>query len=404
MSTVSECIEPQYEKKGKYVFGLLQISYKVYMFNNYLLDCAIRIKNFKKNQWVLGLVNDFTKIDSILDIDLFSEKVERIKKHNSSTMIQIKCMGKESLYYGHLNNLLEYAGGLNYTPVEMPSIEHGINFYESPISIDYINNSTEFIFQGKYKKEMIHSLQPEKNVFCIGPFIHYAKDYYTNDEFKSIKSKWGRTAVLIPFHTFEHNNSDRRLGNIIQRFYEIYHSEYDSLFVCLYWLDVERNLINEFKNYGIKVVSSGARFDPKFLSRQKAIIDLADIIVGDDIGSYIGYALCENKKVELLMDTSIIQSRKNLLQNDLTNYIENQDKFFRAFKQDDLPQIEALYNYFWGGKNCIKSPEEIRFILIYSHKVFWRSAGFETFFIGNANKLEKEESRFKYLIRDSLKK
>ena len=58
MTTVSECIEPQYKKKGKYVFGLLQISYKEDMNDSVSYSCIVNIEKLLEQIQAMNLFTD----------------------------------------------------------------------------------------------------------------------------------------------------------------------------------------------------------------------------------------------------------------------------------------------------------------------------------------------------------
>lgn len=330
------------------------------MKNLSIIDWLIRVKNYHNNKRIIRLQSEFEEIDSIANVELLSHKVSEIKKTNGK-LLQYKCINKESMYYGHDRMLTEYAGLKPYRAVYLPAIEHGINFSEDKFSEQQIRENAAFVFQGSYKNEMIHNVDERKHVYNIGPYILYAKNYYSSEKISTLHKKNGKTVVYFLFHTFESNNGGRSFERNIQQFKERYANEYDTLMICAYWLDLSPELLIQAEREGVKVVSAGARFDSVFMRRLKTIISLADLVVGDDIGSYVGYAIALGKRVEYIETTS----HEEFIQNHNDVYSRNHEQLVDAMV-NNRDKVADHCKRFWGDADDVKSPEEMREILQYT--------------------------------------
>ena len=61
--------------------------------------------------------------------------------------------------------------------------------------------------------------------------------------------------------------------------------------VSIYWNDVDSDLCELFRKKGAMLASNGFRCDDNFIRRLKAIIQLSDVTLGNDLGSHIGYSI-----------------------------------------------------------------------------------------------------------------
>lgn len=167
-------------------------------------------------------------------------------------------------------------------------IEHGY-FYADAISdlaaISFTNNILTF---GSHRESVNHKLLPQKSCFKIGPYVHYAKDYVSEDVFIQIKKKLGRVLLVFPIHSgtgekvmYEKEELFKTVESIATGF--------DTILFSLFWSDITDDYAAEIEKRGYKIVCSGHRFDPFFLSRQKTIIKLADVTMSNGLGTNLCY-------------------------------------------------------------------------------------------------------------------
>lgn len=328
------------------------------MKNIIFLDYLLRIKNRKNNRYLERLQEKFAFIDSINEPEKLLDEINKINLYNKQ-MIQYKCVNKESLFYGHSSALLDYAGFVKNTkPVYMPAIEHGINFSEDFLPKTLVDISPSFIFQGKYKNSLVREMTAVKPIYNIGPYILYAKDYYSEERIKEIHQKNGRTVVYFLFHTFENNNQMRSFKKNIELFKKQYGSAFDKLIICVYWLDLSLELLEVAQKENVTIVSAGARFDVEFIKRLRTIINLADMVIGDDIGSYIGYAIALGKEIGFIQTVS----HDSFISNPNQIYKRNRSMIISAI-QTKSDELYKIYNKFWGSIEDFKTPDEMGDIL-----------------------------------------
>lgn len=339
--------------------------------NVYFLYQGARFIKRKNNSEIKKISDEFKKIDSISNFSGFVDKVQSLIA--SDNVIRAVYPNSENTMYGHLLNFYEYAG-LEFQETPFICVEHGVNFLMDDMPRFKYEVSTVMLFQSNYKREMIHRTDPLKPVFAVGPYVHYAKPYYDDEKLHKIKSKSGKTIVIYLGHTWEKTSVERDIYEyikIIRRFQK----EYDSIVFCLYWTDCRHELIDTLsKEDKVHFVSAGYRGDPLFLSRTRTIIEMADTIAGNDIGTYIGYALYLNKPIVYLDTADRVTS--TVYSPNLQIGEENKRRIVNAMKNDYQQLSEDLYNEFWGG-DCIKTPEDMRSILLLADQIAKEAHGFK---------------------------
>ena len=167
-------------------------------------------------------------------------------------------------------------------------IEHGY-FYADTISdlaaISFTNNIITF---GSHREHINNILLPQKRCFKIGPYVHYAKDYVSEEEYEQMKKSLGKVLLVFPIHS---GTGEKVLYEKEELFktVESVASEFDTVLFSLFWSDITDEYATEIEKRGYKIVCSGHRFDPFFLSRQKTIIKLADVTMSNGLGTNLVY-------------------------------------------------------------------------------------------------------------------
>ena len=317
-------------------------------------------RTLKKRIVIQKYVKKFCKIDSILNFNLFQKKLFELKKKSydfycSSSRFQ------DVSFYGYYQALLDYSCYKKRKYPILTGIEHGIRFGEK--AWKYYPFHTCYVCQGKERISEISDLEPTMPILTIGPYIFYSKPYYSKEKSKELKEKYGRTLLVFPSHTCEcdQEKESNDLSELIRRNYK---DDFQTIMVCLYWRDVNQELIEQFTDLGAVIVSAGFRNDTKFIQRLKSIIDLADLVVVDDIGTNIGFALCMNKKVIMLGDPK--QTEDKVFQH---NFNEFYKAFHPAFKYDfteeQVLKQKDLYERFWGASLSLTKDEMYQFFSLF---------------------------------------
>lgn len=135
--------------------------------------------------------------------------------------------------------------------------------------------------------------------------------------------------------------------------------DYDSIFVSMYWVDIVNGKHKIYKDKGYTIVCSGNRFDPRFLSRQKDLIELSDMTMSNDLGTHVGYSVALNRphymfkqKVELNLvkeDAKIVAELRKT-RSDFDNEHDLIQKAFGEYRQVITEEQRKLVAFYWGDK------------------------------------------------------
>ncbi len=187
-------------------------------------------------------------------------------------------------------------------------LEHGMCFYNSPDTAEYLGyinrkGIKKIYTYGARRKKILEEYLSKKQltdreVIAIGPYILGAKHFFSEKKLTELKEKYGKILLVFPSHSFDNYKVNYGVSELIQEIENI-KSNFDTVFMCIYWKDIINNPEDAilYKDKGYVVVCCGNRSDAKFLSRQKDIISLSDMVMTNDVGSQIGYAICMNKPV-----------------------------------------------------------------------------------------------------------
>ncbi len=326
-----------------------------------------------------------SKIDSISDFSLFKAAVKRLPIPSKGYLFSVKRAFGESLMYGHLRAVQKYAGFSGKESSRFPIMEHGVDFWEDCRKAPFSR-----VCQGAYLSERWFAQNPGSPLFTIGPYIYYASAYYDPEAFQACKNRYGKILLVVPAHTHEMATQAYNMKKFVSDIMEAYQKDYDTVMILAYWADLSYELYELFEAAGAKIVSAGFRGDPNFISRLKTILSLADKIVGNDLGTFLGYGVYLKKPVGLikndisyeLLDVDLTTEEETIYQNTLK-------EFYRLFGEGQTPdpaKQEALCERFWGF-HLTKSPDEIRAILNINRSILKMARG-------NAEKIKDAADRF----------
>lgn len=353
------------------------------IYNNYYFrDFLSRTKHLSENAKFDSIIKDVVDIDSIMDYDIFKKYViNNIKPYANGKKIVRYEFGDEGLFYGQRNALFAYAKiETNEQRFILPAFEHGPDLRENVNQIIKNQMNHSFVFSSNYKKKIVHKDRPLAPVFDVGPYVLYADGYYDDNTFRKIKSNYGKIALLFPAHSFEGASvkfdKQQFVCNVMNKFRD----SYDTVFVSVYWNDVDDSVYELFEKEGAKLVSAGFRGDPNFIYRLREMIDLSDVVASNMIGSYIGYAIALNKPFFMFEDSAELKSVEHSDddKNDKYTKLQNDIKYAFSCLEPNDKQIqlqEKIYTKFWGGKQAHKTVEEIKNIITLSQKLLKNSYG-----------------------------
>lgn len=281
--------------------------------------------------------------------------------------------------------------------LQLPAVEHGLIFHEDVFTDLRTTARHACVTFSDFRKNIIRS-KLKRPVFCVGPYIHYCQGFYTKEKLAEYKSKLGRTLLVFPTHS-----TDTSELSIDQKYFldnlSRMAKDFDSVLVNTFWWNINDPLTERLESEGYHIISGGFRDDPMFLQRLKSYIQLSDLVVGDSVGTHIGY--CIDAGVPFSYQdagTSVRLLKKEEIKDQDTKWKRHDEirKVFENQKTITSEQID-ICNRYWG-LNQTRSVEEIKCIAEISEELTNLDHGFTGLADMNAKKLLK-----KYKDTDQMK-
>lgn len=280
------------------------------------------------------------------------------------------------------NNLYGMAGVLkNYMFVNEPRlnlrsyIEHGLFFgnYVNHYSYEYskINNIITF---SEYRENILKSNRhiQEKNpkIIKIGPYIHYSSPFIKREEVEILKQNFGKILLVFPSHSIPGITIEFDFISFISKINEIkYEFKCDTVFICLYWKDIEnKQSLEYYINMGYIIVSAGHSNDPFFMSRLKSIIELSDITMSNDVGTNLGYCIYMKKPHFVYVQEQgfkeglrSVLKRENISKDIYDSSLQAKkeiETLFSVPSESISQEQDNLIDYYWGTSH-VKQADEL---------------------------------------------
>ena len=256
------------------------------------------------------------------------------------------CTDNNSFGIGHC--LREYAG---YSKGRVNGwIEHGY-FWADVVSSLATKSFTKTIMTfGSHRVRVNQDLLPQKRVIAIGPYIHYAPDYLSPQEFNTLKEEVGRTLLVFPVHSGTGMNTDYDVEELF-KYIDSISNGFDTIIFSLFWSDITEEYVNRLKEHKkVRIACSGHRYDWNFLSRQKTLIKLSDATMSNGLGTNLVYCTYLGKP-HWLVNQEVSRSAQNSSGIAHLNYIKNnannssiKEEFLEQFSQYSESLTETQYN------------------------------------------------------------
>lgn len=283
------------------------------------------------------LANEMSQYDTICDTASLLELKKRIirdgKKYSSyngnKTNFRLYGIGR-ALFGNQINNVKF-----------LPSVEHGLIFHDCNWSDTSLTARASCITFGKFRKDILRRYY-KTPIFEVGPYIQYADSYYLDEEMNNWKKKMGKTLVVFPMHSTDDSELFYSQNNYISEIKRLAVG-FDSVFVCMFWWNLDTPIVKAFKAEGFNVGSAGYREDPMFLSRQKAIIEVADSVVTDAVGTHVGYCYNLGKTIKIINAGTRTQIYDDFF---MRNQIET---IKEALLSSDYERIDKIMQFYWGS-------------------------------------------------------
>lgn len=252
-------------------------------------------------------------------------------------------------------------------------VEHGYFFGVYVSELEKATYAKKIFTFGDVRRNHIKAVIPEKEIYQIGPYIHYAPDYYDENKFSEVKKRLGRTLLVFFSHSGTGQSVNFDLDALIESINSV-RGRFKTVVISLFWSDINPQIESRLLKEGYLIFSSGHRYDYYFLSRQKTMIKLADVTMSNSPGTHIAYCTYLNKPHWLIRqeinynslnstgiaNTAIIEQQSK----DVVN-LKEKEELYKAFSQylEDLTEEQKkLCNYYFGF-SYIKSVNEMKSVL-----------------------------------------
>ncbi len=340
--------------------------------------------NFKnddhlESEWdykIRDYVEECEKLDLIDNLTEFKGLVTEVLELSKSLGTPL-VSGRlwESNHYGNLEALIDYAEVDSELIKYSPQVSH-IDCCPA-FSGEFYKDAT--IMSGFYYKYKIHQRYPYVPVFTVGPYIHYAKGIYSAEKLLDRKNVIGKMLLIFLPHSeeFVPRKFDKR--RMIDEILSRYGSEFNSIWMCSFWVDINDDVCDYAETNGIHIVTAGFRFDSKFDRRLKTIIELSDAVLFGDIGTFIAYSMYLNKpmaRIEINNSKSLpeleFEHNEELKKIELVDaYIKFEKDFYKIFTNKfQITQEHIDWMNPYAGFSEIRDKNYIQHIFSISKDIF----------------------------------
>jgi len=273
--------------------------------------------------------------------------------------------------YGYAHHLKKYAG----IKTDLKAyLEHGL-FWGGLIHKDQYNwHFKRIITLSANRCKSIEAQLPTKKGIAVGPYIHYSDLVYGPEEFLNLKKSLGKTLLVYPSHSVKNLAAKYDLELFIAEVKRV-SKGFETVLISLYFIDAQNpEMVEAFAKHGFKIVTSGHKFDQNFVARQKTIIQLADMTMGNEVGTHVGYCVFLNKPHYIFKQPvqHVASSKQEQIRFDtvatksnIQLAIEEKEVFFKAFGRFNTEAISeeqyALCAHYWGFRD-VKTAAELKAI------------------------------------------
>lgn len=277
---------------------------------------------------------------------------------------------RDSNYYGYAQAIKSFLGKAKLSGF---ALEHGLYLGNYVPKASYLRTTEAIITFSEYRKQNIRNNGINKKVVDIGPYIHYADSLLDTESLKKLKNNLGKVLLVFPSHSNIHYSVQVNSELYIKKIQDMAKG-YDSVLVCLYYMDIQNGNYLPYKNAGFKIVTAGHYLDLNFVRRLKTIILLADFTISNEIGTNLGYCIClgkphyvikqevhryTDKKVEITAATYRNKDEQMTLSS-------AQDEIYDAFsvcKSEISSKQYQVVDKYWG-LSSIRSKETLTELLL----------------------------------------
>ena len=277
-------------------------------------------------------------------------------------------------FYGHATIIKKFAGYPNGYQLKA-AIEHGVYLKPEGWDIDWKSPLPSIFTFSTFRHQHLER-HTNKRFFAIGPYIHYAKPFLSDEEAKKEHCRLGKNLLVFPAHSTHWVNAEYNIRQYCQQLEEI-GKNFNTIRICLYWKDILNGAAKIYGQHGFECVTAGHIYDNQFLPRLRSIIESATITTSNEISTAIGYCITLGKPHFLLESEVERTSQYRKFLEECVDYSTNieaisiRKAFCAGLRSDITPDQIATVEKYWG-KGEEKNTENIRNFLVQSENLFRR--------------------------------
>lgn len=224
------------------------------------------------------------------------------------------------------------------------SIMHGVALTSdkifSPVDLNPLDGNVFTVNVSEYD-----GYSNNLNIYAMKPYIKYARSLYSYGKLASIKKKLGKTLLVMPSHNVPGVSAKYSCENFIHEIERIRSNYgYKTVMVSLHYQDIRRKVDVPYRQAGYKICTAGHVNDVFFLPRLRSIMLLSDMVVSNDYGTFLTYAISLNKPVYVFQQEIFFDG----LKQDCENYMqkEMEDDLFYEINQNMEKEKKEILDVF----------------------------------------------------------
>ena len=267
------------------------------------------------------------------------------------------------LGYGNYRAVANYKGrSFNFFT---DYLEHGINANTDPVHVRMLGHLEHPLIKniytyGQFRKEVLenclkHDGIKGKRIYTVGPYVLWADNQMSKEQLAQVKKKYGKILCVYPVHSTAAHTTDFKFHILIDKINEI-RRDFQTVFMCMYWRDIQvhPDYVKRYLDEGYVIVSNGHGADPMFISRQKDMMMVSDMIMANGFGSHIGYAIALGKPVYMIRaEYEYRDSKENAIcidarPKDVRDVEERCFDLFGEYNHTITEKQLEFVRYYWG--------------------------------------------------------
>ena len=273
-------------------------------------------------------------------------------------------------WYGHARIFKQYMGLPQNYQFKFVN-EHGVFLTQQVSEAELETDLPSFVTYSNYRVDVLKKYK--KKVFKVGPFIHYSPNFFTKEKVASEKKRLGKNILIFHGHSLKSLVQKYNNNWFLKKVKQI-GKNFDTIRICLYWIDIQLGIHKYYQNLGFECVTAGHILDPYFVPRLKSILEISDLTISNDAGTHIGYSIYMNKPHILFHKFPRLETnkkRKELLLDLWSSkpYIETLEAFSKVNFNITAKQRKIIHQYF-GSKEDTKTKAEFRKIVDLTEKIY----------------------------------